>query len=265
MNITNKEIRAKARHLLDENIFGKNWLKSIVITLLMMGIVGVTGGLLFTLSNALLLPALMGLIQTYAPNSKILIYVIPIILDILEIMMLNIFIGPLSVGLVSVHLDLVRHDGDISIRKFFDGFKEFLDNFLVGFMYVLHITLWTLLFIIPGIYVSYSYAMVFHVRKDHPDYRWQQCFDESERLMEGNRWRLFKLHMSFIGWAFLGSLAFCGLGSLWVTPYEMVSTAVFYEEIKNAKDSNIVSFDTKIKKSPDPVVVDLSKNGGAVK
>ncbi len=259
MNITNKQIRAKARHLLDENIFGKNWLKSILLTFMMDGIIMFTGGLLFTLSNALLIPVLMSWIESILPGSKILIYIIPAIIDILEIMVLNIFIGPLSVGLSSVHLDLVRNDGDISIKRFFDGFKDFVNNFLLGFMYVLHTTLWTLLFIIPGIYVSYSYAMIFHVKKDHPDYLWQQCFDESERLMSGNRWRLFKLQMSFIGWSILGALAFCGLGSLWVTPYQTVSTAVFYEEIKKAKDSNVVSFDTKAKKKPDPVVVDLSK------
>lgn len=254
MNLTNKQIRTKARHLLDDNIFGKDWLKSIVIMLIMILMVGSTGGVLFFLSNAFLLPFLM---KYLGGISVIFLYGIPILLELVEIFVLNILIGPMSVGLSSVHLDLVRGDGSIKIKNFFSGFNNFVENFLIGLMYMLHITLWSLLFVIPGIYVSYSYAMVFHVKKDHPDYRWQQCFDESERLMEGNRWRLFKLQMSFLGWAFLGALAFCGIGSLWVEPYMQVSMAVFYEDIKKTKDTNIVSFEKKSKKAPDPVVIDV--------
>ena len=30
MNLTNKQIREQARHLLDDNVFGKDWLKSVL-------------------------------------------------------------------------------------------------------------------------------------------------------------------------------------------------------------------------------------------
>ncbi len=262
MNLTNKQIRKKARYLLDENIFGKDWLKSILVTLIMMVIVSATGGVLFFLSNTYLLPFLL---KQFGHISPILLYGIPIVLEIIEILALNIFIGPLSVGLASVHLDLVRGDGNIRIRRFFDGFKNFIDNFQIGFMYTLHITLWTLLFIFPGIYVSYSYAMAFYIKKDHPDYRWQDCFDESERLMEGNRWRLFKLQISFIGWLLLGSVAFFGLGTIWVAPYQSVSNAVFYETIKAERDADLVTLNPTKKKNVDPIVVDLSNKKGLLK
>jgi uncharacterized membrane protein len=258
MTIKNSQIRAKARHLLDDNILGKDWLKSVVLNIMMVIIVGVPAGILIGISNQLFIPFLLEHFGGYAP---VLTYVIPILVQLIEFLALNIFIGPLSVGLASVHIDLVRGEGSLKIRRFFDGFKNFVDNFQIGFMYMLHIALWTLLFIIPGIYVSYSYALAFHVKKDNPDYRWQQCFDESERLMEGNRWKLFKLHVSFIGWVILGSVALCGLGSLWVTPYQEVSVAVFYEEAKKSRDLNAVSTDPSNKTGTDPVVVDLAKKG----
>lgn len=264
MNIKNSQIRAQARHLLDENIFGKDWLKSIILNLIRIAVVAITGGLLYSLSNAFFAPFVVKQVG-YLTNNEAIIVVVMVIFEIFEYLMLNILIGPLSVGMASVHLDLVRGEGKIKIKNFFHGFKELFDNFQIGFMYMLHILLWTLVFIIPGIYVSYSYALAFYVKKDNPDYRWQQCFDESERLMEGNRFRLFKLQLSFIGWILLGGLAFFGLGMLWVTPYQEVSTAIFYETLKHEKGTNQVSFDPKQKKGETPIIVDLTHKKGLFK
>lgn len=231
--MTNSKIRERARFLLDENVFGKDWLKSVVVTIIMMAIVGCSSGVIVTLSNMFLLPVLL---KYLGGVSKILLYGIPILLDVVEFLVLNILIGPLSVGIASVHLDLVEGNGNIRIRNFFKGFDDFFDNFQIGLMYMLHTFLWTCVFIIPGIYVAYTYAMVFYVKHDNPDFRWQQCVDESERLMEGNRWRYFKLQLSFIGWMLVGALT-CGIGTLWVMSYQQVSSAVFYEQLKEEKDA----------------------------
>lgn len=254
MKVSNSQIRARARYLLDGNVFGADWLKSVLIALLMASICGAMGFVFFFITNKFLLPLLLGWLGHISP---IFLYGIPVILSFIDILALNIFIGPLSVGMSAVHLDLVRGNGHIRVKKFFDEFKNFGDNFLIGFMYMLHTTLWTCIFIFPGIYVGYSYAMVFHVKRDHPEYRWQQCVDESERLMEGNRWRLFKLHLSFMGWSMLGAFAFFGLGTLWVQPYQQVSLAVFYEQILAEKESNVVNFDKASVAVSTPVSVDL--------
>lgn len=265
MTIKNSQIRAKARYLLDENIFGKDWLKSIVVNFITIAIMMASGGVLYLASNMFLAPFIQAQVYEHITQNTVIISIILGILEVLEFFLINILFGPLSVGLAAVHLDLVRGDGNIKIRKFFSGFRHLIDNFQIGFMYMLHIFLWTMLFIIPGIYVSYSYAMAFYVKKDNPEYRWQQCLDESERLMEGNRWRFFKLQISFIGWSILGTLALCGLGSLWVAPYQAVSGAVFYDTIKNEKHSNEVSFDPKKKNAKDPLIVDLSNKKGLLK
>jgi uncharacterized membrane protein len=237
MNLTNAQIRTKARHLLDDNIFGKDWLKSAFLSTLMGLILGLIGGTLFTFFNQVITPSLMTLINSNENlRNSIMPDVVYIVLQILEELLIAIPIGPVMVGLASVHLDLVRGSGNIRIRKFSDGFKQIIDNFQIGFMYLLHVSLWTALFIIPGIMVCYSYSMAFYVKNDHPDYTWRECFDESERIMEGNRWRLFKLHCNFVGWALLGIVAFLGVGLLWVMPYMQVSTAVFYEEAKKSKE-----------------------------
>lgn len=235
MNITNKQIRSRARYFLDDNIFGKDWIKSVFLTLILTGLVSIVGTVLLTIANSLIIPTINIWLDRFF-DTTILLYIIDIIIIAINILILNVFIGPLGVGLSAVHLDLIRGDGKIRIGKFFSSFKNFVDNFQLGFMYMLHSALWSILFFIPGVYVSYSYAMIFYVKHDNPDFTWQQCFDESERLMEGNRWRLFKLQLSFIGWEILGAIAFFGIGSLWVSPYQNVSMAIFYEEIKYSKE-----------------------------
>lgn len=234
MYFSNKQIRAKARNLLDGNIFGKDWLKSILLTIMMLVITGATGGVLFYLSNEYVKPFLFNFINSFF-QSDILELVLTILLSLVDILLLNILIGPIMVGLSAVHLDLVRGDGKIKISKFFYGFGELFDNFQIGFMYVLHTVLWSLLLIIPGIYMSLSYALVFFVKRDNPHYRWQQCFDESELLMDGNRWKLVKLLLSFVGWFIVGAFAGLGVGCLWVCPYQNVSFALFYDELRKSK------------------------------
>lgn len=230
MYLTNSQIRTKARRLLDDNIFGKDWLKSAFISTLMILIVMATSGSLIALSNKFIDPFLNSVIAVPA-----ILFAAEILLYVVDVLFIFIPIGPIMVGLSAVHIELVRGSGSINIKRFFTSIKGIVDTFQLGFMYALNIVLWSLLFIFPGIYVGYSYSMAFYVRNDHPEYTWRECFDESERIMEGNRWRLFKLHCNFIGWFLLG-FAFAGIGLLWVFPYASVSTAVFYEEAKLSKE-----------------------------
>lgn len=235
MELTNKQIRSEARELLDDNIFGKDWLKSVVVFLLSTVIILCTGILLYFGSNYIFSVYL----SKYIDNlPTVLRLVIEAVIDIVEILLLNILTGPLSIGISTVYDDLVGGCGGVRIKSFFCGFRRFMDNFILGCMYTLNVTIWSMFFVFPGIYVSYSYAMVFYVKKDHPDYTWKECFDESERIMDGNRWKLFRLHMSFVGWFILGALAGFGIGCLWVLPYVSTSNAIFYDEAKLAKRYN---------------------------
>jgi uncharacterized membrane protein len=74
--------------------------------------------------------------------------------------------------------------------------------------------------------------MSYYIKNDHPEYDWQQCMNESKRMMKGNKGRLFCLHFSFFCWMLLGLLC-CGIGILWVYPYMEMSKAHFYQELKN--------------------------------
>ena len=52
--------------------------------------------------------------------------------------------------------------------------------------------------------------------------------------MRGNRWRLFCLGFSFIGWSLLCVLTL-GIGTLWLRPYEEAAWAAFYRDVSGTE------------------------------
>lgn len=99
-----------------------------------------------------------------------------------------------------------------------------------SFLQGLYILLWSLLLIIPGIIASFSYAMTEFILAEHPDLTASEAIARSKEMMEGNRWRLFCLQFSFIGWQILCTFTL-GIGNLWLNPYMQTATAAFYREI----------------------------------
>ena len=139
--------------------------------------------------------------------------------------------GPLMIGFVAVVLSLIR-TGEAKIETMFEGFTDnFVARMLSYILYTLFITLWSLLFVIPGIVKTYSYAMTFYIMRDNPGISANEAITRSRQMMDGHKWQLFCLHFSFIGWILLSVLT-CGILMLWVAPYMQAAQAVFYESIK---------------------------------
>lgn len=140
--------------------------------------------------------------------------------------------GPLEFGVTLIMLGLARGKGSVDIADIFAGFRDdFGGTLVLWLLRGVFVTLWSMLLFIPGIIKAYSYSMIFYVKADNPSYDWHTCFNESKRIMTGNKWRLFCLDFSFIGWAIVGSLCF-GIGTLWVATYVSAAHAAFYESVK---------------------------------
>ena len=91
-----------------------------------------------------------------------------------------------------------------------------------------------MLFIIPGIIANYSYAMTGFILAEYPEMTAGEAIERSKEMMDGNRFRLFCLQLSFIGWSILCSFTF-GIGNLWLRPYRQAATAAFYREISGTE------------------------------
>jgi hypothetical protein len=87
--------------------------------------------------------------------------------------------------------------------------------------------LWFLLLIIPGIVKAYAYSMVPYILADNPNIGSGRAIELSIQMTDGHKLDMFILDLSFIGWYLLGTLA-CGIGVLFVMPYENATYAELY-------------------------------------
>lgn len=143
----------------------------------------------------------------------------------------TIFILPtLVLGLITFFLKTARNEM-AEIQDLFSGFPNLLKAFCLNFMMSLFIFLWTLLLIVPGIIATFRYAMAFYILVDNPQIGVFDAINESKRIMQGHKWELFVLYLSFLGWILLAILTF-GIGFLWLSPYMMTTVSNFYDKIK---------------------------------
>ena len=169
--------------------------------------------------------------------------------------------GAVRLGYARFNLNLA--DGkDAAFSDLFSQKNRLWDGFCMKFLQGLYIALWSLLLVIPGIVKTYSYAMTPYIMAEHPSLTANEAITESRRIMDGNKWRLFCLDFSFIGWELLAALPmyagyflflnnFSGseamaisivllltiplsIGFFFVRPYEEAAWATFYRDITAA-------------------------------
>ena len=165
------------------------------------------------------------------------------------------------------------YSGDTaSFGTFFEGFKNGQMWHVIGGMLLmtLYILLWTWLLVIPGsvlmgvgvafydnvglmivimlggfvLYIaglvfafakSYQYSMIPYLLIDRPDLTVSGCFDMTKQLTAGNKFNLFVLDLSFIGWGILSAFT-CGILSIfYVGPYFSLAKAGAYDYLKRTR------------------------------
>lgn len=96
----------------------------------------------------------------------------------------------------------------------------------------LHIFLWSLLFIIPGIVKGYEYQMVPYLLGENPELGKDEAFALSREMMHGNKWKAFVLDLSFLGWYILNGMTLGILGIFYLKPYVCQTNAALYQALK---------------------------------
>lgn len=137
--------------------------------------------------------------------------------------------GPLTLGYAICALTVIRNQ-EVKLDNLFIGFKNFLRAFVLSLLIAIFTALWMLLLVVPGIIKSLSYSMSYFILADNPDMDANEARVRSMELMNGYKWRLFCLSLSFIGWNILCMLTF-GILSFWVIPYQRTAYAEFYRNI----------------------------------
>ena len=216
--MTSKELRAIAR----ENLQG-NWGISVGVALvaaLLGGMVTGSGNISFqfnenTVRN--LPPVFWG-------------FLLPFV-SVVGLLGLAMFIIGGVVELGYAKFLLKQHDKkELVFADLFSQFERFGTGFAQRFLRTLYTALWTLLFVIPGIIKSLSYAMTPFILEDHPELTASEAINRSKKLMDGHKMDLFILSLTFIGWDILSALTF-GIGFLFLNPYRNAAYAAFYRNI----------------------------------
>jgi uncharacterized membrane protein len=144
--------------------------------------------------------------------------------------------GPLALGVTGYYLKKARGE-QVKLENLFEGFKFFGASFPLFLLVFIFQSLWTCLFIIPGIVKFFSYSMAFYILRDNPDIGATEAITRSRKMMAGYKGKLFRLYLSFIGWYLLCCLSL-GIGFLWLYPYINLSIANFYEDLKQNQQPN---------------------------
>ena len=139
-----------------------------------------------------------------------------------------LIINPFIIGKSRFALNLSRQRA--RFEDLFSSYQSgyFLKTSCTLLIMNLIILLYSLCFIIPGIYKSYCYALVPYLLADDPSLSHQEALARSQHLMVGYKLDLFIFDLSFIGWNILASLSFGLLNIFFVAPYYESSKAQVY-------------------------------------
>ena len=150
--------------------------------------------------------------------------------------LLSLFVTPpIGVGLALFFLNI--HSGNkLEIRTIFNPFKEvWLNSVLAYFMMIVIIIIGSILFIIPGIIAFLMFSQVFYIIAEDNKIDPYKALVKSKKMMEGNKWKLFKIWLIILLLAIVCILTL-GIGFIWLAPYQNAVYAKFYNVIKQGKD-----------------------------
>ena len=148
-------------------------------------------------------------------------------------------VSPLEIGLCSFFLKLSNEEKPEVLTPFKDTFDSTYTKKLGGSLWMaLWIFIWSLLFFIPGIVKSFSYAMTPYILADCPEVSPTEALKISQRMMNGHKGELFMLQLSFIGWHILSSLTFGILTLFYVGPYLQSTSAEYYKNLLEVSIQN---------------------------
>lgn len=143
---------------------------------------------------------------------------------------LLMWLGVFSLGYANLALSLESSKKTKTSDVFF-GFVYFFKGIALFIAKWIAIIFSLALLIVPGVILFYSYSMAFFILAENPKMKVTQALKESRKLMRKNKFRLFKLQMSYFGWFVLCILS-AGIGFLWFLPYYQTSKAKFYDDLK---------------------------------
>ena len=145
--------------------------------------------------------------------------------------LLSYLLAIVSFGLLMLFFRAL-HGEETEAGMLLDGFSVWSKVLLLELLIRLLTTIGFWAFLIPGFVLLYNYRMARYLMILHPDFGVLDCMRESRMRMRGHRLELFRLDLSFLGWALLSVIPFLGIAAgVWALPYWSLTSLLAYEKI----------------------------------
>jgi len=155
-----------------------------------------------------------------------------IILVVIIAIAIRVFLGyAIEVGGRKFFIHLPEGKRDLGYIGYAFQHNRYYDIVVTMLLRGIYLLLWTLLLIIPGIIKMYAYRMVPYILADNPNIGHTRAIDLSNQMTMGEKFDIFVLDLSFLGWYLLGALAL-GIGVLFVQPYYDATNAELYFKLR---------------------------------
>ena len=226
--LKSKELRAKAW----DSLKGKYWLA--FVSTIITGLICSVGSFFVSYGQDMSeIPSMVdqGHMDAVATAGAVVIAVMALVVVGVGCIT-NVFISnPAIIGSCNYYIKNV--DSKPSLVEVFSGYKtRYGRNIKTMLLVDIKLVLWSILFLIPGIIKSFEYAIIPYILADDAEISSKDAFKKAKQMMKGNKWRMFKLEFSFIGWFMLCVLTL-GIGTFFLMPYVSATFAEFYMELKN--------------------------------
>lgn len=145
----------------------------------------------------------------------------------------GIFISSaLGVGSAIFALNFI--DGRDELSDIFSGFKIILKATGLALLVGICVLIGMVFLIVPGIIAGIMFSQCYFILAEDSSKGVMECLKESKNLMKGRLWEYFVLQLSFLGWIIL-SVFTCGIGLLWLVPYQNITFANYYRMLKEVE------------------------------
>ena len=127
---------------------------------------------------------------------------------------------------------LIANNEQCRIRDIFHCYPQMAPAIGLRLLRSVYTLIGLSLFVVPGIYLYYTYALSPWIMADDPGMGARRALQLSKRVMNGYKMKLLLLDLSFIGWFALCVLSM-GIGLLFLIPYHCTARAEFFKEIRS--------------------------------
>ena len=209
--------------------------------------------------------------EIYYSTQNIIYYVAVILITVASVV--------LTVGQYCLHLRVAR-TGELHLKELFYPIKYDANRLIIVEAILLVIRLIAIAPVIGAIAIIYFYdeinmylvalalsvlgcvltvlvevtfGLIYFVLIDGEELSAMEAIKSAIQLIKKHKGRLFYMQLSFIGMYFLALLSL-GIGILWIQPYVMQTTTLFYLDVKGELDE--VLENRKKQNTPEPVAFD---------